>query len=186
MRHLVVVAGGNASGKTTFAKAIKAAVPEDKLLVINGDIGNIFKALVEDKRERFMDLMDRERRHILFEGARAVTGMWDLFFDYGCPHLIFVIVTMSGQRLIDGIKNRQNQNGREFSPKQAGYWDAQNSDYEARRRYLRMMTKLGRDYPDQAAQTELRVVHHAKPFPDFSAYEPEFEYLVNLFNTEDI
>lgn len=182
MRRVVVMAGGHAAGKTTFCKKIREEVPESQLNVIFGDLDDNYKDTIENKRKAVERLLQNESRHILFEGARAPSGVYDVFLK-NCTddHLVFLIIVMSGRRLLETIKHRKASNGQEFTNKQAEYWTESKCNYEAKHRYLNSMIKLGNDYPDLTRTTELRVITHTNKLLDFSALDMEFHRLIKWF-----
>lgn len=182
MRRVVVMAGGHAAGKTTLCKKLREVVPESQLNVVFGDLDPLYKNSIENKRQAVEDLLKTEKRHIIFEGARAPSGVYDVFLK-NCTrdNLVFFMVIMSGDRLLSTIKHRRASNGQEFTEKQKEYWTPQKCRYESKDRYINSMIKLGKEYPDLTRNVELKVVKHSDLLLDFSALDKEFPTLVNWF-----
>jgi hypothetical protein len=175
-RKVFVMMGGHASGKTTVCKLFQEVL--GNTCVILGDLDNRFKGTVEFKQANLREFLANEERDIIFEGMRAPLGLLELFMEL-CPDLTFVLALMSGKRMLANIKHRCQKAGKEFSAKQQEYWTQSKLDYESHKRFLNLLAKMSRENPEGVRKVTLRVIRHSDTPLDFSAWEPEIQYILS-------
>lgn len=170
-RQVVVIWGGHATSKTTVCQTLRGLLPESKVNIVFGDLDNRFKGEVGCKRDNLTKLLQEDQRHIVFEGMRAPSGLWDIFLQES--NLTLVLVLSNAKRMLASMTGRKESRGNTFTDKQKAYWSKSKLDYESKGRFINALKKLSDTYPDLVAKTKLRVVTHIEPYPDFSAWEPE-------------
>ena len=164
----MVLTGGHAAGKTWIAKKLQQTLPESQLFCLYGDVEGRFKCTVEERKIKVAEIIRTDSRHILFEGCRACSGMYEMFLDLRLPSLTIFALIMSGNRLLQVLKHRVQLNGKVWTDKQESYWVPNKCAYEAEYRYTRVITRLADAYPEIEQQNGFRVLRQLNNSRDFS------------------